>query len=348
MGNPLSYYNGAAYTFTWTQGRRLETATTGGKALSFTYNESGIRTSKIVDGEKHEYVLDGTKIISDSWTENNIKHLVTYIYDAKGVIGMAYRNSSMSAGVFEYYIFEKNLQGDIVAVYDTSGTKFVSYTYDAWGNITTNYSNGGGSTAVKYNSFRYRGYFYDEDTGLYYLNSRYYDPATGRFINADVYVSTGQGLGGYNMYAYCRNEPVFRKDSLGTEDVCVTNTEDDDNPLNDLGKSPSGGSGGKVHGNSKLSINIQHSYDIYEVSTGDVVKTGISGRPLNQNDTSPRANEQINALNRIAGYSKYGAVIINPNIMGRSAALEFEQTRVDFLYKQGYSMDIHKRPKPRK
>ena len=150
------------------------------------------------------------------------------------------------------------------------------------------------------------------------------------------------------MYAYCRNEPVFRKDSLGTEDVCVTNTEDDDNPLNDLGKSPSGGSGGKVHGNSKLSINIQHSYDIYEVSTGDVVKTGISGRPLNQNDTSPRANEQINALNRIAGYSKYGAVIINPNIMGRSAALEFEQTRVDFLYKQGYSMDIHKRPKPRK
>lgn len=89
-----------------------------------------------MNGVAHEYVVDGTKIISDSWTENNIKHLVTYIYDAKGVISMAYRNSSMSAGVFEYYIFEKNLQGDIVAVYDEYGSAVVTYTYDAWGNVT--------------------------------------------------------------------------------------------------------------------------------------------------------------------------------------------------------------------
>ena len=95
-----------------------------------------------MNGVTHEYVVDGTKIISDSWTENNIKHLVTYIYDAKGVIGMAYRNNSMSAGVFEYYIFEKNLQGDIVAVYNSNGTKLVSYTYDAWGNFTPDYEPG--------------------------------------------------------------------------------------------------------------------------------------------------------------------------------------------------------------
>ena len=136
MGNPLSYYNGSSYTFTWTQGRRLATAVKGSTTASFTYNESGIRTSKTVNGVTHEYVVDGTKIISDCWSESTVRHYIAYIYDAKGVIGMAYRNSSMSAGVFEYYIFEKNLQGDIVAVYDEYRNAVVKYTYDAWGNVT--------------------------------------------------------------------------------------------------------------------------------------------------------------------------------------------------------------------
>ena len=157
-----------------------------------------------------------------------------YVYDDNGSpVGMMYRNSTMGEGVFEYYIFAKNLQGDITAVYDEYGGIIVEYTYDAWGNVSEYVYDT--TSNCQYNSFRYRGYFYDEDTELYYLNSRYYDPATGRFLNADIYVSTGQGLGGYNMYAYCRNEPVFRKDAFGTEDVCVTNTEDDDNPLNDYG-----------------------------------------------------------------------------------------------------------------
>ena len=187
-----------------------------------------------MNGEKHEYVVDGTKIISDCWLDSAVRHYIAYIYDAKGVIGMVYRNHTMEDGVFEYYIFEKNLQGDIVAVYDEYRNAVVKYTYDAWGNVTeTLYdttSNG------QYNSFRYRGYFYDEDLGLYYLNSRYYDPAIGRFINADVYVSTGQGLAGFNMYAYCRNEPVFKRDSLGTDDVCIAHADNDSNPLNDLAK----------------------------------------------------------------------------------------------------------------
>ena len=126
---------------------------------------------------------------------------------------MVYRNHTMDEDEFEYYLFEKNLQGDIVAVYDEYGFAAVTYTYDAWGNVTeTLYdttSNG------QYNSFRYRGYFYDEETGLYYLNSRYYDPAIGRFLNADVYVSTGTGFSGYNMFAYCDNNPVKYTDELG-------------------------------------------------------------------------------------------------------------------------------------
>ena len=230
------------------EGRRLATAVKGSTNVSYTYNESGIRTTKTVGSVVHEYILDGTKIVAEKWGVSGATHLVEYIYDANSVIGMIYHNNTMSVDSFEQYVFEKNLQGDIVAVYSASGTLCVKYTYDAWGNVTTTYYNGGASNGAQYNSLRYRGYYYDTETGLYYLNSRYYDPAIGRFINADVYVSTGQGLGGYNMYAYCRNEPVFRRDSLGTEDVCVTNTEDDDNPLNDLGKMPSGGSSGRTPG----------------------------------------------------------------------------------------------------
>ena len=211
----MIYHNGSSYTFTWTQGRRLATAVKGSTTASFTYNESGIRTSKTVNGVTHEYVVDGTKIISDCWFESTVRHYIAYIYDAKGVIGMAYRNSSMSAGVFEYYIFEKNLQGDIVAVYDEYRNAVVKYTYDAWGNVTeTLYdttSNG------QYNSFRYRGYFYDEDTELYYLNSRYYDPATGRFINADSIglLGANRDFESFNLYVYCGDNPIKGIDPLG-------------------------------------------------------------------------------------------------------------------------------------
>ena len=216
MGNPLSYYNGSSYTFTWTQGRRLATAVKDSTIASYTYNESGIRTSKTVDGTKHTYVLNGTSVYSDTWKEGSITHVVVYVYDENGSpIGMMYRNSTMGEGVFEYYIFAKNLQGDIIAVYNSNGTKLVSYKYDAWGNVTRIYSNGGDSTAVRYNSFRYRGYFYDEETGLYYLNSRYYDPAIGRFLNPDIYVNANGDLTGFNMYAYCSNNPVMGYDPTG-------------------------------------------------------------------------------------------------------------------------------------
>ena len=111
---------------------------------------------------------------------------------------MRYRNSSYAEGVFDEYLFEKNLQGDVVAIYNASGTKLVSYTYDAWGKVTTAYTNNGASTGARYNPFRYRGYYYDEDTGFYYLNSRYYDPCIGRFISADAHLNVNRDMVGYN------------------------------------------------------------------------------------------------------------------------------------------------------
>lgn len=212
IGNPLTYYNGSNYTFTWENGRQLSTLTRGYYSLSFEYNDEGIRTSKFSNGVEHIYHLSNSLIMSEEWGDN----LVLYLYDADGSpIGMQYRNTSYAEGVFDTYWFEKNLQGDIVAVYDEDGTKLVTYTYDAWGNCTVSYPNNGSSSTAIYNPFRYRGYYLDTETGFYYLNSRYYDPAIGRFLNADIYISTGQGILGTNMFAYCGNNPINRVDYTG-------------------------------------------------------------------------------------------------------------------------------------
>ncbi len=97
---------------------------------------------------------------------------------------------------------------------NTSGVKVVEYTYDAWGNPLT-VTGSMATTLGQYNPLRYRGYVYDVDTGLYYLQSRYYNPKIGRFINADGLVSTGQGVLGNNMFAYCGNNPVNYVDPTG-------------------------------------------------------------------------------------------------------------------------------------
>ena len=183
--------------------------------LSFTYNADGIRTSKTVNGVKHIYALSGSTVLSEEWTENGVQHLIIYAYDTAGSpIGMLYRNSTYLESFFDSYLFGKNIQGDILYIYDGSGNRIVSYTYDAWGNILS-VAGTKASTVGKMNPFRYRGYYYDVETGLYYLNSRYYDPVVGRFINADGYISTGQGLLSFNMFAYCGNNPTNYIDPSG-------------------------------------------------------------------------------------------------------------------------------------
>jgi len=215
IGNPLTYYNGSNYSFTWENGRQLATLTKGSNSLSFEYNDEGIRTQKTVNGVVHTYYLNGSQIIAEEWGDN----LALYLYDTHGnPIGMQYRASSYAEGVFDTYWFEKNLQGDIVAVYDAAGTKLITYSYDAWGNCTTTYYNGGASTTATHNPFRYRGYYLDTETGFYYLNSRYYDPVIGRFVTADklsIVKASPFDVTDKNLYAYCDNNPVIRSDDGG-------------------------------------------------------------------------------------------------------------------------------------
>ena len=105
----------------------------------------------------------------------------------------------------EYY-YMRNLQGDVIGLINKNGEWVVRYRYDVWGNILE-VSGIRASTLGQDNPIRYRGYYYDAETGFYYVSSRYYDPEVGRFINADGYISTGQGVTSYNMFAYCKNNP---------------------------------------------------------------------------------------------------------------------------------------------
>ena len=124
-----------------------------------------------------------------------------------GLVGFTYNGTS--------YYYGKNLFGDIIDIYNTGGTKVAHYIYDAWGNHTV--QNLTADNVGDKNPMRYRGYYYDVETGYYYLQSRYYDPAMGRFLNADSlsYLGADGELRGYNLYTYCGNNPVMKVDPTG-------------------------------------------------------------------------------------------------------------------------------------
>ena len=207
IGNPTSYNNGRDWwDFTWSNGRQLTYAMSENKIVTYTYDMDGIRNSKTVSGVTYKYITQNGKVVRQTWGNNTFD----VIYDPNGQ-PFACRYNDV------YYVYVLNQQGDVIRIINGSnGATVAEYQYDAWGNVL---EASGALAAI--NPIRYRGYYYDSETGFYYLQSRYYDPSIGRFINADSFASTGQGFLGYNMFAYCNNNPVNHADPSGNSLIGV-------------------------------------------------------------------------------------------------------------------------------
>ena len=173
---------------------------------TFTYNANGVRISKNCANVQHDYVVDGTKILKETWGEN----VLIPLYDNEDSVCGAYYNG------YAYY-FQKNLQGDVIAVYDQNDYLVARYSYDAWGKVSKTVYPSACSEFGEINPFLYRGYYYDWETGLYYLQSRYYDPELGRFLNADEaeFVTIDSKPTTTNLFCYCENNPINNTDAFG-------------------------------------------------------------------------------------------------------------------------------------
>ena len=226
-GNPINWYNGTDYTdLTWTQGRRLSSITkhltSGVRTYDYAYDMSGVRSSKTieitVDGvlrnRRYDYITQNGKVVRETayYTDGGeeFMHCLDFFYDENGnpFAMRKYTDETLSSYNTYYYIL--NAQGDVVKLIAPSGNVYAEYSYDAWGNILDS-----SGSLRNTNPLRYRGYYFDKETGFYYLQSRYYDPIVKRFLKADALVSTGQGFVGYNAFAYCNNNPLIKKDNDG-------------------------------------------------------------------------------------------------------------------------------------
>ena len=189
----------------WERGRQLKQY----GSVSFTYDAGGVRQSKMANGVTTSYFTEGNRIHKEERSDD--KTLI-YAYDESGIATITYNGTL-------YYV-QKNFQGDIVALVNQSGNVVAKYVYDAWGNGKVCNASGTENTSSSFigniNPFRYRGYYYDVETGLYYLQTRYYDPQAGRFLSPDSvdYIAPDL-IGGLNLYAYCNNNPVMYSDPDG-------------------------------------------------------------------------------------------------------------------------------------
>ena len=225
MGNPIGYISQSsgnapiddAY-LVWENGRELASInnkTTNAPIVSYEYNSSGLRTNKMIgttDIARYLYDDNGNLI-----SEQRSRYALTFYYDGNGV--RTHFTHESEAGRHTYY-YRYNLQGDVIALLDSTGTVVAEYNYTPYGEHI------GTVTGIAAdNPFRYRGYYYDNETGYYYLQSRYYNPVTCRFINADSVMSgVASNLIGFNLFAYCFNDPINMNDQDGNWPKWLTGT----------------------------------------------------------------------------------------------------------------------------
>ena len=224
-GTPLSWYNGSSYSFSWIKGTRLASAKKGNNTTAYyAYDMAGLRTSKTIGLVVYNYTTLSGKVMRVSWGNS----WMDFTYDESGQpFALIYKSSTNATPVMYYYLLNK--QGDVMALMNSNGTIAANYQYDPWGAVTVLNPDGTPNSTSTFignmNPLRYRGYYYDKETGFYYLQSRYYDPAIGRFISADCYASTGQNTVGCNMFAYCNNNPICFNDTNGHRPVVGASLE---------------------------------------------------------------------------------------------------------------------------
>ena len=203
IGNPLS---DGSWTYTWQNGRQLQKMQKSGVTAEFVYNADGLRVQKTVNGVATKYTLHGKNIVHMTSGTDELH----FFYDAQNKPAVVIFN-----GIAYAYLYD--LQGDVIGLVDNNGTQMVSYTYDAWGKMLSK-TGTLASTLGTIQPFRYRGYALDEETELYYNQSRFYNPSIARFITADttgVLTASLKSLTEKNLFAYCDNNPVMRKDIDG-------------------------------------------------------------------------------------------------------------------------------------
>jgi len=176
---------------------QLIKTTSGGKTISYEYNGLGLRVEKTVNTQTTKYLYEGDKVVLELDGQGN--------QTARNVQGTN-TIARTADGETLYYMY--NGHGDVTALLDAAGTIAATYYYDAFGNITD-------TTGEASNPFRYAGYQYDEETGIYYLNARYYDPKIARFLTEDTYLGSIADPLSLNLYAYCANNPIMYVDPTG-------------------------------------------------------------------------------------------------------------------------------------
>lgn len=213
IGNPI-YFDGISLGW---NGRQLQSITDEYTSITYAYNTDGQRVRKVIsandssDAYTYAYYYNGSILAGQkvTKTENGetTEYTLSFMYDNNSdVFGFTYNG--------EPYYYVKNAQNDVTLIMNADGVAVVLYQYDAWGNVTQCFD-GSEQELSAINPLLYRSYYYDMELGMYYLNSRYYFPTFHRFLNADGFTQTGQGLLDKNMFAYCGNNPVNRIDSSG-------------------------------------------------------------------------------------------------------------------------------------
>lgn len=204
MGNPTQIGSGlGSTTLTWGEGRMLTGISKNARNhVAYTYNADGLRAAKAV-------TKNGTTTTTQYvWGDNGLAAAITdnqtvvVLYGAEGeAVGFSVNGT--------VYTYVKNLQGDVIRILDEDGTAVVSYTYDPWGVPTVS----GDASLAAINPCSYRGYYYDQETGFYYVSSRSYDPEIGRWISADSIIDIDDFLG-HNLFAYCDTTLLIKSITL--------------------------------------------------------------------------------------------------------------------------------------